>query len=398
MAPAEMEAGRDAQPLIHARSHSRLSPSGARAPSAAPSSPTQSSPTWRRESGTMVRRSFAEAASGRLTAGSGRMWVIALRSVASRVRRSVHDGRCDPFAERPQRCRGLPLRAPRFGIRDQPCAPGVPDKLGVTMLGDDVVELAVHRCLLGGGDRCDQGMSKPAWRHRAFGLSCVLRFEVSGLAERGAPCCGVHRSNRQSWWLSPACHQGASTTALMTSRTRCPQVLLMMQEWTAAIAAVLGFAVFTAGCGSTSGPGSAGAGSTKAKFLAYSRCMRSHGVSDFPDPTTPPGGGVAFVIDAGRGSDLNPNDPAYRAANQACRAALPPGVEGASRPSPKIAAEVRWARCLRAHGVPRFPDPNSEGAFDSAEFNDTTPAFHAASTACAAQQPSGAVSAVPGHS
>ena len=124
--------------------------------------------------------------------------------------------------------------------------------------------------------------------------------------------------------------------------------------------------------------------------------MRGHGVSDFPDPTTPPGGGVAFSINAGPGSDLNPDNPTYKAANQACLALLPAGARSATGPSPKIAADVRWARSMRSHGVPSFPDPNDRGAFDSAKFNDTTPAFHAASKACTSLQPTGAVSAAPG--
>ncbi len=61
------------------------------------------------------------------------------------------------------------------------------------------------------------------------------------------------------------------------------------------------------------------------------------------------------------------------------------------------AAEFEWARCLRAHGVPRFPDPDHRGAFDSSRFDDRSPAFQAAARACAAQQPAGAVEAVPGR-
>lgn len=170
----------------------------------------------------------------------------------------------------------------------------------------------------------------------------------------------------------------------------------MAMKWTAAISAALGFAVLAAGCGGSSRSGSAGSGSTKAQFLAYSRCMRSHGVSDFPDPTTPPGGGVVFSINGGPGSDLNPSNPTYKSANQSCRALLPAGVALAPGPSPKIAAEVRWAR-MRSHGVPSFPDPNSQGAFDSAKFNDTAPAFHTASKACTSLQPTGAVTAVAGQ-
>jgi hypothetical protein len=171
----------------------------------------------------------------------------------------------------------------------------------------------------------------------------------------------------------------------------------MVIKWTAAMAAMLGFAVFAAGCGASSGSGSAGSGSIKAEFLAYSGCMRSHGVSDFPDPTTPAGGGVAFSIDGGPGSDLDPTNPKYKSANEACRAELPAGVQAPTPPSPKIAADVRWARCMRSHGVPSFPDPNNQGAFDSAEFKDTTPAFHTASKACTSLQPTGAVAAVAGQ-
>ena len=61
------------------------------------------------------------------------------------------------------------------------------------------------------------------------------------------------------------------------------------------------------------------------------------------------------------------------------------------------AAELGWARCLRTHGVPRFPDPDRRGAFDSSKFDDRSPAFQAAAKACAAQQPDGAIEAVPGR-
>ena len=61
------------------------------------------------------------------------------------------------------------------------------------------------------------------------------------------------------------------------------------------------------------------------------------------------------------------------------------------------AAEVEWARCLRTHGVPSFPDPDPRGAFDSSKFDDGSPAFQAASKACVTQKPPGAVQAVPGR-
>ncbi len=50
--------------------------------------------------------------------------------------------------------------------------------------------------------------------------------------------------------------------------------------------------------------------------LNFSKCMRSHGLPDFPDPTFSTGGGIAMKIQAKGG--LNPNDPAFKAAQQAC--------------------------------------------------------------------------------
>jgi len=169
--------------------------------------------------------------------------------------------------------------------------------------------------------------------------------------------------------------------------------------WTAVVvaaAAVLGIAVLAAGCGGSTGSGSVGSASIKVQFLAYSRCMRSHGISDFPDPTILSGGGFAFQISAGPGSDLSSNNPTFKAANQVCRGSLPGDQHTQTGSDPHIAVEVRWARCLRSHGVPSFPDPDSQGAFDSAKFNDDSPAFKAASKACNSVQPTGAVSAVAG--
>lgn len=64
--------------------------------------------------------------------------------------------------------------------------------------------------------------------------------------------------------------------------------------------------------------------------------------------------------------------------------------------APSRASEVRWANCLRAHGVPTFPDPDRNGAINSGRFDPTSGAFAAASRACVPVQPPGAITAVPG--
>jgi hypothetical protein len=165
-----------------------------------------------------------------------------------------------------------------------------------------------------------------------------------------------------------------------------------------ATVAVMGLVVLTAACGGPNGPQSVHSSSgAMVQALAYARCMRSHHVSDFPDPTPIPGGGVGFQISAGPGSDLNHDNPKFEAADQACRSLLPGGEQPPAPPPQTLAAEVRWANCMRSHGLPGFPDPDAQGAFDSSRFDHSSPAFQTASKACKAVEPTGGISAVPGR-
>jgi hypothetical protein len=168
------------------------------------------------------------------------------------------------------------------------------------------------------------------------------------------------------------------------------------------MAVLVGLVLMAAGCGGSKSPGIAGGGGSPsgalAKFEAYASCMRSHGIRDFPDPTTSPGGGVAIQIHGGPGSDLNRSNPRFISADKACRGLLPSGGQApAPLSAEKIAAEVRWARCMRSHGLPGFPDPNSQGAFDSSKFDENSPAFQTASKACGSVQPTGPTPVVPGR-
>jgi len=104
-----------------------------------------------------------------------------------------------------------------------------------------------------------------------------------------------------------------------------------------------------------------------------------------------------LVSTSSSGSDLNHNNPRFKAAEEACQSLSPGGEQSPPPPSQKIAAEVKWALCMRSHGLPSFPDPNAEGAFDSSRFNDSSLAFRTASKTCEALGPTGPISAVPGH-
>jgi hypothetical protein len=64
----------------------------------------------------------------------------------------------------------------------------------------------------------------------------------------------------------------------------------------------------------------------EAQALAFSKCMRSHGVSDFPDPQFGSGGSIRISLHATPGggtSNLDPNSPAFQKAQQACGSLLP---------------------------------------------------------------------------
>jgi hypothetical protein len=51
------------------------------------------------------------------------------------------------------------------------------------------------------------------------------------------------------------------------------------------------------------------------KMLAFSQCMRTHGITNFPDPTFQGGGRIRLAL---KGNGLNPNSPAFQRAQKAC--------------------------------------------------------------------------------
>jgi hypothetical protein len=125
-------------------------------------------------------------------------------------------------------------------------------------------------------------------------------------------------------------------------------------------------AVALGACGSGSSTSSTGSSSdahptqaqiqrAEADAVRFSGCMRSHGVPDFPDPTNP----HQF-----KSTLADTHSPAFMSAEATCRHLLPGLGSHQQSPSPshaQIAAELAFARCIRAHGFPSFPDPTSSG-------------------------------------
>ena len=122
--------------------------------------------------------------------------------------------------------------------------------------------------------------------------------------------------------------------------------------------------------------------------LAFSACMRSHGVSNFPDPTS--NGGVQIQVQPGSG--INPNSSAYQEAFRSCQSLLPAGKTSGGSVSPAVRAQIlRYAACIRAHGVPNYPDPTFNGNAvnfgNLSGINPNSPAYESALHACASLNP-----------
>jgi hypothetical protein len=146
-------------------------------------------------------------------------------------------------------------------------------------------------------------------------------------------------------------------------------------------ASLLGVLVLVTGCGSSSNTDTAASADRK-QALEYARCMRDNGVPDFPDPD--PNGRFSGV-----GHEQQDN-PDFIAAQEACRD-LAPGGEHERLGDPAFVAQMReFSRCMRANGVPDFPDPDPDGRLRGAgheQRND--PQYQAAAETCRSKLPGG---------
>jgi hypothetical protein len=134
----------------------------------------------------------------------------------------------------------------------------------------------------------------------------------------------------------------------------------------ATVVAVAAFSLLAAGCGGGGGsPGVATVASstttamtpTQSGLLAFSQCMRSNGIPNFPDPQRFVGGNVKLTI-----HNLAPS----QAALNACSHLLPTNGGSGSQETAKqqrtqLADGLSFARCMRSHDVSRFPDPTAQG-------------------------------------
>ena len=148
--------------------------------------------------------------------------------------------------------------------------------------------------------------------------------------------------------------------------------LLKARPAPAVIAAAVSLLLAAACGGNRSGIGSSGpayvsGSTTSASNVAYSACMRSHGVPNYPDPDS---SGQLFKPDA---HHLGVNSTQLQATQQTCQHLLPITGRAINAGSVQqcmeaddcpralvqqvLTEERSFAQCMRSRGVPNWPDP-----------------------------------------
>jgi hypothetical protein len=169
-------------------------------------------------------------------------------------------------------------------------------------------------------------------------------------------------------------------------------------------AAAAAAALLAAGCGGGESSGVASVGATTAAVtartgttaeragtlasaFAFARCMRSHGVAGWPDPTS------RGVFDKSTLRQLGISPSRVRAIEERfCNIPLP-SPEGYTVTAADRADYLRAAACMRSHGFLDFPDPtfeNDDVRTDiPASIDQDSPQFRSAASICTRLIPAG---------
>ena len=149
-------------------------------------------------------------------------------------------------------------------------------------------------------------------------------------------------------------------------------------------------AMLIAGCGGSASGGSVAHinGSTNAKSstnsktkpsaLAWARCMRSHGVPNYPDSNS--SGYFHFSPSSG----INRQSPSFQSASTDCKSLSPAGTPTGAQSSQVTEAGLKFATCMQHNGVD-VPDPKTNGSGiiqGGGNADPNSPAFQRARAKC----------------
>lgn len=196
-------------------------------------------------------------------------------------------------------------------------------------------------------------------------------------------CHGRNQAERPAGARRPPRGEQPYRTERPGGRRRWPRLAQAGSLAVAAVSLIVLAAACSGGGGGNSGAsgGSSQSGSSEhASLLAYAQCMRAHGISKFPDPT--PEGGIGLP------DGVNPQSPQFLAADKACKHLTPAGHPMSAAQRAKIkAGNLRYAQCMRAHGISDMPDPAADGSLQvqvspGGDLDPSNPRFQSADKAC----------------
>jgi hypothetical protein len=141
-----------------------------------------------------------------------------------------------------------------------------------------------------------------------------------------------------------------------------------------------------AACSSSPATASGGSSTSSAyaKAVAYSQCIRAHGIPNFPDPNSK---GEFIVQNGSNDPTSNVSTAVANAALKACKSLAPPsiaqgpsGSQGGGSVTPN---QLKFAQCMRSHGEPNFHDPAANGSITLPKgMNPQSSQFQNAEKAC----------------
>jgi hypothetical protein len=148
-------------------------------------------------------------------------------------------------------------------------------------------------------------LTRALWRPAAVGIAVIVAVVAAG--------CGGTASSNGTSTAATARTGGTTTTTAHTSTANHTSTLTVRE-----------------------------------KAVKFSECMRANRVTDFPDPNAS-GEFPSYGISVSKA--------VWTTAVAACKSLQPPGSLNAHLTPTQFSAALKFAQCVRKHGVPDFPDP-----------------------------------------
>lgn len=172
--------------------------------------------------------------------------------------------------------------------------------------------------------------------------------------------------------------------------TTDPRPQNSMRRAVATATGVIAACLIAAGCATHSSSGHTPTSpTTGAAAVAFSECMRAHGLHEFPDPGARIIGPSSSIGGIEIPAAIDMQSPAFQTAQDACRGLLSAVLSPSGKPSITAgvkAALIAKAQCMRTHGVPTYQDPTFPArggiAVTDSGTNPQSPAYRQAELTC----------------